>query len=136
MSQGFSADEVAMRVMLGPYFSNLRFGIPSDPEGFVEDYRAERVEWPGLENTFESVDEIDIEWAKRFPGGPNWRDVSDEFGLPGFLDRMDMNAPRDQHLARVVLSLVEEGHRVFVVAGLSHSVKLEPALSSTLPGRQ
>ena len=131
-SQGFTARQIALRLILGPYFSNLRHGRPDDPEAFVEEFRAERVRWSGLENTFASVDEINVEWNRVFPDGPNWRDVSDEFGLPGFLGEMDANQARDEHFARAVIELVGVGERVYAVCGSSHAVKLEPALRATL----
>jgi len=119
-------------MMLGPYFSNLRHGRPEDPEAFGEEFRAERVGWAGLENTFATVAEIDSAWRARFPDGPDWRDVSDEHGLPGFLGGMDANQARDEHFARVVIELVRQGERVFAVCGLSHAVRLQPALRRTL----
>jgi hypothetical protein len=132
--QGFTAREVALRVMLGPYFSNLRHGRPENPESFVEEFRAERTRWAGLEDTFATVDEIDAEWRKRFPDGPDWREVSDQYGLPGFLGEMDANQARDEHFARVVIDLTRKGERVFAICGSSHAVKLEPALRATLGG--
>jgi hypothetical protein len=133
IEQGFTAREVAMRMMLGPYFSNLRHGRPEDPDAFVEEFRAERTQWAGLEDTFASVDEMDAEWRSRFPDGPDWRDVSDQYGLPGFLAEMDANRARDEHFVQVVLDLVRRGERVFAVCGSSHAVKLESALRSTIP---
>jgi hypothetical protein len=132
VEQGFTAREVAMRVVLGPYFSSLRYGRPEDPEAFVEEFRAERTQWAGMEGTFETVEELDAEWQVRFPDGPDWRDLSDEYGLPGFLGRMDANRARDEHFARVVIDLVRKGERVFAVCGSSHAVKLEPALREAL----
>jgi hypothetical protein len=132
MEQGFTAKEVALRVILGPYFSNLRHGRPDRPEAFVEEFRAERVKWVGLEDTFKSVDEIDAEWRMRFPDGPDWRDTSDEYGLPGFFAEMDSNRARDEHFARVVIDLVRSGERVFAICGSSHAVKLERPLRETL----
>ena len=67
-------------------------------------------------------------WAREFPDGPDWRDVSDQYGLPGFLGEIDLNKARDVHLVACVAELVEAGERVFVIAGLSHAVKVEPAL--------
>ena len=136
MEQGFTAKEVALRVMLGPYFSNLRHGRPDHPEGLVEESRAERVQWAGLENTFATVDEIDAEWRARFPDGPDWRDVSDQYGLPDFLGAMDANRARDEHFARIVIDLAHKRERVFAICGSSHAVKLEPALRATLGGRR
>ncbi len=134
IEQGFTPREVAMRMILGPYFSNLRHGRPDRPEAFVEEFRAERVRWAGLEGTLDSIAAIDAEWAARFPDGPDWRGVSDEFGLPGFLGKMDANRARDEHFARVIVALVRRGDRVFAVCGSSHAVKVERALRVTLDG--
>lgn len=124
------ARQVAARLMLGPYFSNLRHGRPDHPEAFVEEYRAKRQRWPGLEQTFGSVAEIDAFWRSEFPDGPDWRNVSDAHGLPGFLADIDVNQPRDEHFVAIVLQAVERGERVFAVCGSSHAVKIEPALQA------
>jgi hypothetical protein len=57
-------------------------------------------------------------------------DVSDEHGLPGYLKTIsdDSNDLRNRHLVRAVLELTGKGERVFVVAGSSHAVLIEPAL--------
>ena len=130
--KSFTKEQVALRFILGPYFSNLRFGRPHDPDAFVEEFRRKRSLWIGIENAFASMDEVQTAWTKHFPEGPDWRDVSDEFGLPGFFADLDTNRVRDEHFARVVIDLVGKGERVFAVAGLSHAVKLEPALRGAL----
>ncbi len=124
----FSKEQLALRVKLGAYFSNRRFGKPADPEGFVTDYLGDTHRWPGLENTLATVADIDVAWKRYFPDGPDWREVSDESDLPGFLKEISSNAARDQHFARVIIDLVNKSERVFAVAGSSHAVKLEPAL--------
>lgn len=128
----FNKAQIALRVKLGPYFSNLRNGKPGDPEGFVNDYLDDNSRWPGLENVLTTVAEIDAEWQRNFPDGPDWRDVSDQYGLPGYLNSVSANEARDEHFARVVIDLVNKGERVFAVAGLSHAVKLDPALRGAL----
>ena len=130
----FDRREVALLQILNPYFSTVRHGKPEDPEGFVEGYRAERVRWPGLEGTFESVEAIDAYWAEMLPEGPDWREVSDQWGLPGPLDAIAAaaNDLRDEHFGRVVVELVGRGERVFAVAGSSHAVRLEGPVRATL----
>ena len=76
------------------------------------------------------MDAVDRAWRKHFPLGPDWRDVSDQFGLPGFLEGMDLNRPRDLHLVACVKELMGRGERVFVICGSSHAVKIEPAITS------
>lgn len=128
----FSKQQLALRLKLGPYFSNLRHGKPADPAAFVNDYLNDNNRWPGLETTLTSITEIDDEWRRHFPTGPDWRDVSDEFALPGFLKEISTNEARDEHFARVLLHLIGKGERVFAIAGLSHAVKLEPALQAAV----
>lgn len=123
---------VAARLILGPYFSNLRHGRPADPAGFVDEYRRKRTAWTSLKGTFSTMAELDKFWRGEFPNGPDWRDVSDQFGLPGFLKDIDLNTPRDEHFAAVVVDLVSKGGRVFAICGSSHAVKLEEALKATL----
>jgi hypothetical protein len=68
------------------------------------------------------VTEIDSAWKTYFPNGPDWRDVSGEQTLPGFLGQMDTNLVRDAHLFRIIHELVKHGERAFVIAGSSHAV--------------
>lgn len=128
IAQGFTTQQVALRWVLGPYFSNRRFGQPADPIAFVADTFDERIRLPALDGALSDVSQIDEAWSEEFPDGPDWRDVSDEFGLPGFLGAIDLNAVRDQHLVACIADLLKQGERVFVIAGSSHAVKVEPAV--------
>jgi hypothetical protein len=135
LAQGFTREQVGLRWVLGPYFSNLRHGRPADPEAFVLDTFRERAAAPGIDGVFSTIDELEAAWTRAFPSGPDWRDVSDQFGLPGFLGAIDLNLPRDEHLVACVAEMVEAGARVFVIAGSSHAVKIEPALRAIMTGR-
>src|SRR5918997_5056224 len=134
MLDSFPAERVALFYVLRPYFSELRFGRPDDPEGYVEEYRRKRTRYPGLEGTLPSVAAIDSLWARDFAGLPDWRGTSDEHGLQGYLEDLAArsNALRDEHLAAVLLDLVRRGERVFAVAGSSHAVKLDHALQAAV----
>lgn len=136
MLDSFPPERVALFYVLRPYFSNLRFGRPEDPEGFVEEYRRKRTRYPGLEGTLPSMAAIDSIWARDFAGLPDWRETSDAYGLPGYLDELSArsNALRDEHLAAVIVDLVRRGERVFAAAGSSHAVKLDAALRAALGG--
>ncbi len=133
-ASGFTDEQIALRLRLGPYFSNLRYGRPEDPEAFVADFFNDPERFPGLEEVLPTIAEIDAAWKRHFPEGPDWRDVSDETRLPGFLGEISTNRPRDEHFARVVIDLVERGERVIATAGSSHAVTLEPALRASLSG--
>src|SRR5690606_9557415 len=132
LEQPFSRRQVALYVILKPYFGNLRHGKPADPDAWIAEYVHKRGSWPGIEGEIDSVTELDRAWREEFPDGPDWRDVSDEFGLPGWMDRIDDNRARDENLLRAVLDNVMDGRRVFVIAGSSHAVKLEAALRELL----
>ena len=40
---------------------------------------------------------------------------------------------RDEHMARLIIDLVQRGERVFLVCGASHALAIEPALRAA-PG--
>ncbi|MBX9579011.1 MAG: hypothetical protein K2X87_01780 [Gemmataceae bacterium] len=130
--QPFTKEQLALRVKFGAYFSNRRHGRPADPESFVADAVGNGSKWPGLEDTLPTVRDLEAAWKSHFPDGPDWREVSDQYGLPGFLAEIDTNTARDEHFVRIVASLVRGGHRVFAVAGSSHAVKIEAALKAAL----
>ncbi len=125
----YPPEQVALSQVLSPYFSNYRFGKPDDPEAFVAQF-LNRAHYPGLENTIGSIDDIDQIWQQDFADVADWRETSDQWGLPGYLGEIaaSANMIRNQHLACVIDGLVANGERVFVIAGSSHAVCLDPAL--------
>jgi hypothetical protein len=123
-----SPEQVALYVVLTPAFSARRFGTAEDSEKIVKESIKDRSDYPGIKNAFESLADVDAAWNKYFPDGPDWRDVTDEFGLPGYLGGIDGNIARDEHLVSSVIDLVQKGERVFVIAGVSHAVKVENVL--------
>ncbi len=135
LTQGFTVEQVALRKILSSYFSNLRFGKPSDPQSVVAESLRKKRSWPKIGDVFQDIGELNAAWHQHFPNGPAWQDVSDEFGLPGFLGEMDSNLVRDQHLFEAIMDLVNEDERVFVIAGSSHAVKLDAAVTSAIQGR-
>lgn len=126
----YPREQVALFYILRPYFSNLRYGKPDDPDSVAEGHIRERKDYPGIENTITSIAQIDAIWRRDFPGEADWRDTSDQFGLPGYLGEIASRSgeARDEHFVRVIIDLVQKGERVFAIAGSSHAVKLEPAL--------
>jgi hypothetical protein len=85
-----------------------------------------------VDGTVESVADIDGLWKRDVASQPDWRDVSDEQPLPGYLSEIadDANDARNRYLLRVTHALSARGERVFVIAGSSHAVSLEPAMSA------
>jgi hypothetical protein len=122
-------ERVALYLVLRPYFGALRHGRPADPDKFVAGY-LDRASIPALAGTIGSVADIDRIWRRDFPGAPDWRDVSDEGPLPGYLDEIAAAAddPRTLHLLRLIHTLAGKGARAFVICGSAHAVQIEPAL--------
>jgi len=127
MLHSFPAKQVALFYVLRPYFSNMRFGRPDNPDSIIEDFLNKRTQYPGLKNTLNTISDIDSMWQIDFQGYPDWHDVSDEYGLPGYLEEVSSrsNSVRDEHLANVNIDLIKKQHRVFIIAGSSHAAKLE-----------
>lgn len=129
----YTAEQLALSRILNPYFSNLRYGKPASPEKYVEDVLDRAAEF-GVQHKFKSASDVDKYWKQYFPSGPDWREVSDQWGLPGYLGSIadTRNWIRNTHLTCIIHELINTGERVFVVAGSSHAVCIEAALMDTL----
>lgn len=134
MLERHSRQRTALFYIMRPYFGQVKFGKPEDPDNIVEGLIKKRTAVPGLEGSITSVTAIDSIWKADFTGLKNWRDTDDRFGWPGYLNGLaaESNAFRDEHFAQVIIRLVRQGERVFAVCGSSHAVKLESAVRSTL----
>jgi len=130
----FAPEQLALYRILSPYFSNLRFGKPSSPEKYVEDVLDRAAEF-GVQDKFRSANDVDLYWKEYFPNGPDWREVSDQWGVPGYLAEVgdERNWVRNCHLHCILMELVRMGERVFIIGGSSHAVCVEPAIKSTTP---
>ena len=137
----FKPEQAAMFYILRPYFSNLRFGKPVNPDEYVKSFIEKRTEHPQLQNTIKSVGDIDAIWNREFrgidkKGNPikDWRETSDEYGLPLWLGDIsaESNYVRNEYLACLIVTLVKQGKRVFVIGGSSHPVCIERTLNSEL----
>jgi len=133
----FPRERVALYYSLRPYFGDVRFGKPGNPDERIESYIASRTDYPELKGLLHTAADVDALWRKDFADLPDWRDTDDKNGFPGYLRDISqrVNRLRDEHVARSAINLVRKGHRVFVVAGASHAVMLEPALRGALSGR-
>jgi hypothetical protein len=127
----FPRPAVAIYLTLRPYFSAMRFGKPSSPELAVEESLDRTAKLIG-NGAFSDIAALDRAWELEFPNGPNWRDVSDQYGLPGILERFaqSSNLIRDMHLAKLIIQLADSDMRVLAVMGSAHAVKIERSLTS------
>lgn len=128
LQDSFSNEQIALGQILNPYFSNLRFGRPSSPENYIQPF-LKRAAYIGQEASFKNAADVDLAWKKYFPQGPDWRDVSDEKELPGYLSSMmaASNDLRNRRLVGIVKELTAKNERVFLICGSSHAFCVSPA---------
>lgn len=127
--------KLALFYSLRPYFSNFRFGKPSDPDATMQKYIDERTSVKGLKGELISVKQIDSIWAIDFSSLDNWRNTSDQYGWPeGYLSDIfnASNLYRDHHLCSVIIELMEKGERVIVTMGSSHAFRIRRSLENEL----
>jgi hypothetical protein len=131
----YPAKQLALFYSMRPYFSNIRFGKPSDPNGMMQQYIYERTSVKGLEGELVSVRQVDSIWARDFSSLDDWRNTSDESGWPdGYLSDIfnASNLYRDQHLCSIIMELIEKGERVIVTMGSSHAYRIRQSLEHEL----
>jgi hypothetical protein len=131
--QQFNAEQIALAQILNPYFGQLRFGKPASPEDFIKEY-FKRAKYVGQENNIKTAADIDRLWKKYFPSGPDWRDVNDENGLPGYLEQMITftNDLRNRQLVSAVRELTTKGEKVFLICGSSHAACVATAFKEAV----
>lgn len=130
LARKFPKREVAVFFIGNKYFSELRFGKPSDPDQVMLEQIQKRGGYPEISGEISTVADLDRIWAEDFPGKPSWRDTTDEYGLPGYLEEIALAARqlRDVHLISNCVRLASEGERVFAICGLHHAVRIAPML--------
>ena len=130
----FSAEQLAMFYSFRPYFSNMRYGRPENPEKKLQEYLKSRTDYPHLRNIFNSWEELDEKWQTDFPG-IDWRDYSSGSGYPaGYLHAIwnRSNLARDEHMIQMILELTAQGKDVFVTMGSSHAPRIEATLRAAM----
>jgi hypothetical protein len=100
-------------------------------ERLAEDLRAKRCDVDGLRTALPDLAAMDATW-KAITSEGDWRTWTGD--MPGVLHAIDeaSRAARGEHMARVLIELVERGERVFAVVGSGHVIRQEWALRSAL----
>lgn len=132
MIEKYDAKKVALLYSLRPYFSNFRYGKPSDPNEMMNEYIQSRTRDPMLNGKIKNWREVDSVWKADYPLEKDWRDFSDEWGWPaGYLSEMADydNLIRDIHLCNSIIEMVNNGETVIVTMGSSHAVRIKSALT-------
>lgn len=126
--QRFRPADLALFFTLRVYWSES--GGTADEE-LAQELRAKRCDVDGLRTALPDLAAMDATWKAIVPAG-DWRTWSE--GMPGVLGEIDeaSRAARGQHMARVLIELVERGERVLAVAGSGHVIRQEWALRRAL----
>ena len=130
----FPAQEIAMFYTFRPYFSNMRYGKPDNPEKALQEYLDSRTDSPHLKGVFKSWQELDHKWRKDFPN-IEWRDYPAGSGFPpGYLYDIwnRSNLARDEYMIQIILDLIQKGKVVFVTMGSSHAPRIEETLQAAI----
>ncbi len=124
----FPAEDVALFFTLRVYWSE---SAGSSDEALARDLLAKRTDVQGLRAALPDLDAMDAAW-KRAGGDADWRTWTG--GMVGVLREIDeaSRAVRGEHMARVLIELVEAGERVFAVVGSGHVIRQEWALRAAL----
>ena len=126
----WSPEEVALYFTMRVYWSEA--GGKAD-EPLAEDLLRKRTAVRGLEGTMTTSADIDRVWAKSLAAQGDWRTRT---SMPEgtFLEEIDLasRVVRGEHMARVLVELVDRGERVFAVVGSGHVIRQEWALRAML----
>jgi hypothetical protein len=131
LKEHFSPAQIALAQVLTPWFGQQRFGRPVSEDAFLAPF-FKRAAYVGMQDSLRSVADVDRLWQRYFPAS-DWRTVSDETKLPGYLHDMmcATNDLRNQQLVAAVRELTARGERVFVICGSSHAFCVAPAFGES-----
>jgi hypothetical protein len=126
--QRFTPADLALFFTLRVYWSES--GGEAD-EALAEELRAKRCDVDGLRTALPDLAAMDVAW-KAITSEGDWRTWTTD--MPGVLHEIDdaSRAARGEHMARVLIELVERGERVLAVVGSGHVIRQEWALRSAL----
>lgn len=131
----FEPKQLAFFYSLRPYFSNFRFGKPTNPDEKMQHYIDTRTDVEGLRGLIKNIAQIDSMWQADFPDQKDWRDTSDEFGWPeGYLADIagHSNLVRNHHMCSAIIEAVNAGKNVFISMGSSHAFRIKETLRAEL----
>ncbi len=128
--QSHSNEQVALFIILRPYWGSVQTIRLPGADDIVTELIEDRGTRTGIEGAITSIADIDRIWARDFPDAADWRDQSFGIELPGYFGGLfiQANDVRDTHMLNTVMSLTEKGERVYISAGWSHVVRIQPVL--------
>ena len=119
--KSYSAEQVALYFFRRVYSSEAG-GVAN--ETLALDLLGKRTDVEGLRGSLTTIAELDAIWSRDFPNEADWRVIQAE---PGYLAEIsdDSRRIRGEHMARILVDLVEQGERVFAVVGSGHVIRQE-----------
>jgi hypothetical protein len=117
----FSAEQIALYFFLRVYTSETP-GTAN--ETLAKDLLRKRTDVDGLRMSLVTLSDVDRVWQRDFPNEGDWRTLQ---GEPGYLDDVSQSSRRirGEHMARILIDLVQQGERVFAVVGSGHVIRQE-----------
>ena len=126
--QQFEPADVALFFTLRVYWSESG-GVANEP--LAEDLRSKRTDVDGLREALPNLAAMDATWTNSSAEG-DWRTWSN--GSVGRLLEIDLASRRvrGEHMAQILIELVERRERVFAVVGSGHVIRQEWTLRAAL----
>ena len=117
----FSAEQIALYFFLRVYASEA--GGVAD-EALALDLLGKRTDVDGLRSSLSTLADVDRLWQRDFPDQDDWRVQQVE---PGYLAEISDSSRRirGEHMARILIDLLERGERVIAVVGSGHVIRQE-----------
>ena len=117
----FSAEQIALYFFLRVYASEA--GGVAD-EALALDLLGKRTDVDGLRSSLSTLADVDRLWQRDFPDQDDWRVQQ---GEPGYLADISDSSRRirGEHMARILIDLLERGERVIAVVGSGHVIRQE-----------
>lgn len=130
----FQVKQIAMYYTMRPYFSNIRYGKPDNPEAKLQEYLETRTDIVPLKGVFKSWQEVDAQWQQDFPNY-DWRNHQAGSSFPeGYMHDLwnRSNLVRDEYMIQIILESIRKKKETFVVMGVSHAPRIEATLRKAL----
>lgn len=119
----FAAEQIALYFFMRVYASEA--GGVAD-ETLARDLLGKRTEVEGLRGALITLADVDSLWQHDFPDEDDWR-VQQSEPRYGYLAEISdaSRRIRGEHMARMLIDLVQQGERVFAVVGSGHVIRQE-----------
>jgi hypothetical protein len=119
----FSAEQIALYFFMRVYASEA--GGVAD-EALARDLLGKRTDVDGLRGSLATLADVDRLWQHDFPDEEDWRVQRSEPRYGYLAEISDASRRiRGEHMARILIDLVQQGERVFAVVGSGHVIRQE-----------